>query len=752
MTKAIFMLFGVLAFTQVPSLEMAPIILIGLVIFATFTLYYLRQFRWHVILFSLGFIYAFAYYELRYSSIPASYFNTTVETTGVIEQVTHSDYKSTIIFNTHTPFQAKLRLNVYPSKDAPITLNVNDKWHFTIKLKTPNTYFNAHNFDYEKYLFSQRIQGVGYIQLNKPYKFITTTTHYPIAHIRTNIATRIDALAEHLTHSGILRAITIGDKSAITEATREVLQATNTTHLSVISGLHIGMIAGVGYVLAWLLFNYSAITSRIPFPIIASIVSLVFAGIYTLLAGLSLPTVRAFIMLGVFLFGVLSRRNYTRFQLFSVALIGVLLFNPFAVLTVSFYLSFLLVLVIIYYGEQFIRTSSLKEKLYYLFIMQGIISLFSGVLSMYFFGFISLGSILGNSLAIPLFSFVIVPFSLLGVFFIELGFAAIASMILSGVDWVFDILLICLSWLGNIPYSYIEFSLSHEWQLVLLAFGVFVSVLPRVLRLYPLGIVLVILVLAPPKAENYFSVLDVGQGASSVLMTSDGVVVFDTGDKFRSGFSLAQAVLFPLLRAHQINSLEMLIISHADRDHSGGKAEILEKFTPKSIIEADTCKEQTLRIGQIALHVLSSNQTFSGNNSSCVVQIKTPNISILIPGDIEQEAEAYLIQQYGKRLASEVLIVPHHGSKSSSSVEFLQAVQPKLALISSGYENRYRHPHPSVLKRYADLDIPVRMTACSGQIRLDLDTLAVTEERLTQAKFYHRKCKDYPTLSDNWLQ
>jgi competence protein ComEC len=727
---------GVLFFTQQTSLELSIIQLV-FTAFGIIVSIIKPKLSKYFVGFILGYIFSLVYLSFNHLSIDKKFYNQNLEVIGTISAISHKTYKTNITLHTISPFTSKLRLAIY---NNPLKLNVGEKWQFNIKLKTPNSYFNQGSFDYETYLFTTNIVGTGYVNLKKPYKFIAQTNNYKINKLRQNIANKLDDLKINQKFLGLIKAISIGDKSGISNQQKQILQTTNTAHLSVISGLHIGMIVSFAFILSWLIFITLPFVRKIPLKLLTSILGLIFAGIYTLLAGLSVPTVRAFIMLGVFLIGILLRNHYNKWQLYLLALLIILLLNPFDVLNVGFYLSFLLVVIIIYFGSAFLRAQTWQQKLKNIILLQLIISLFSIPLSIYFFGFIGLSSFIANLIAIPTFSIIIVPFSLLGVLFTTLEFIPIANFLFAIASFSLDYLFVFLEFLANIDILSFDYRVDNLYFIALLVLIIFLLFTPKTLKLLPFALILVIIIISKQNHNNHFTVLDVGQGSAAVITNENEAIIFDTGNKFRSGFSLAKSIIIPYLQTKNINKIKKIVISSMDFDHSGGKSDLTNYYKIDDIITSNNCYAQTFKFADNILQTFTTDNKFTGNNNSCVIKIITPKLSILLTGDIEIQAERYLLQKYGNKLQADVLIVPHHGSKTSSSLEFLQTVNPSLAIISAGFENKYNHPHLEVVNRYKNLNIKLLSTACSGQISLNLLTQELIELRKNTARFYHRLC------------
>ena len=239
----------------------------------------------------------------------------------------------------------------------------------------------------------------------------------------------------------------------------------------------------------------------------------------------------------------------------------------------------------------------------------------------------------------------------------------------------------------------------------------------------------------PGKGEFWFTLLDVGQGLAAVVQTQQHTLVFDSGPKFSDNFNTGTAILLPFLQSQGIHHLDSLIVSHSDNDHIGGAKPLINAMPVKTIISSSPNKLpraipcQTGQSWQwdmvrfTMLMVTSSNST-SANNQSCVLRIENEAGSVLLTGDIEKQTEIQLTRQYGTALKSTILQAPHHGSNTSSTDEFIDVVKPEVVLFPVGYRNRYHFPNKKVVQRYRDRQVKMLNTADHGAImyRFDLDT------------------------------
>lgn len=629
---------------------------------------------------------------------------------------------------------SKLRLSWYYPE---YKISAGQQWRFYVKLKRPHGMLNPGGFDYEKWLYAQGVGATGYIRQTHKAKLLATSSDwFTVSLWRQSYLTLLSKQAISREGMALIKALTLGDKSAISSQQWSVLSKTGTNHLMAISGLHIGLLAGMVYWLvfkSWLRFpsmRYSA-------PQIAAIISLMAAFFYAAMAGFAIPTQRALIMLAVLSVTILLRRNVRVLNVLASAFLLVILLNPLAVLSVGFYLSFLAVFYIIYafssrLGRETRYITSLK--------IHWVVAL--GLLPslLLFFQQVSIISPIANMLAVPIVSFIVVPVSLLAVFLLPF-LPDVSGLLLAGVDTVLHYLWQFLIQLVALPDSSLILPQPKLWCLLLAFFGVLLLLAPRGIPARYLGLFLLLPLFFPkiekPKqGEVYFTLLDVGQGLSVVVETARHYLVFDTGARFSDKFDMGKNVVLPFLYYRQVSALDKLIVSHADNDHIGGARAILSKLPTNQVLSsvpnklsdfsAIACQEgQNWQWDSVNFQLLSptKNEFNNENDNSCVLKVDSPYGSFLLTGDIEWAAEQALVKKYRLELKSDILVAAHHGSKTSSSLSFLKAVSPRVILIPAGAPNRFGFPHMQVLKRYqtiqADYFISGEQGALFAEFRKD---------------------------------
>lgn len=630
----------------------------------------------------------------------------------------------------HPAFNGRLRLAWY--EDELPVMYAGERWQLLVRAKRPHGFSNPNGFDYERWLFTQRIGGTGYVRNSTENQRLAAASPWTVNVWRQKLKMAIETALPDSPATGLVQGLAVAYTKAITPEQWAVLRDTGTIHLLAISGMHITMVAMLGIVPVWGIWRlFPVLYLWLPLRVAAGIAGGGLAIGYALLAGFSIPTQRALLMLLVILLGLVWRRHIPFSITLATALLGVLLIDPLAPLAVGFWLSFAIVGLLA--GLSLRQWRMGKASVVWI---QWVLSLGTLPLTAGFFGMVSLNSPVANLLAIPLVTFVITPLVLLGIVLVG-WWSAAATAVWSGAAELLTWLMTVLEWLADLPLATIAMPLVPlVWLgLALLGFGLLFA--PRGMPGRWLGVVLMLpmLLYQPEKpAMGAFraSVLDVGQGLATVVQTAQHTLVFDTGPKTSEHFNAGDLVVLPWLYGQGLRKIDRLLVSHADNDHSGGTQALINAMPIGDIWvgTADTLPHEQTTLctaGQqwewdgVQFSVLHPSPVFHeqrDNNRSCVLKVSNSHHSLLLTADIEQPAERWLIKQRAD-LAAEVLLLPHHGSKTSSSLAFINAVAPRLGIITSGYLNRYHHPHPSVTARYEERGIKLLNTLNSGELRLD---------------------------------
>lgn len=634
----------------------------------------------------------------------------------------------------------RIRLTWY---DSGLRLLPGESWQLVVRLKRRNGFANPGGFDYEGHLFRQGIGATGYVRSDERNARLTPpAAEYAVARVRAWIARRIALAVPNDPMLGILQGLAVGDTQAMSVEQWRVFAATGTTHLMAISGLHIGMVAALA---AWLgggIARWRAAQGHR----LTAIHGQVFCGalaaiVYSLLAGLSVPTQRTLVMLCVYFAARALRRELNVANALGVALIGVLLIDPFAPLAAGAWLSFGAVAAILLgVGGRLGREGSIKGfARVQLAVTVGLMPVLIAT-----FGSLSLVSPVANTVAIPLFTLIVVPLTLLG--------TALASVSQLGADLVLGLAsgVLQLFWPALLWLSQRSWAMWHFPELPLsigasLTVGVLLFVLPGIA---PTRIAALLLCLPaalwrpamPERGEFKLTLLDVGQGLSAVIRTQSHVLVYDAGPAFRSGRDTGELVILPFLRSQGVRRLDLLMVSHDDLDHRGGMRSLVAGLPVARVlagpsVRAPFARSSLCRRGQrwswdgVEFEVLHPGVggQMRGNDSSCVLRVAASGASLLLTGDIQRGSEAELVAA-GLGHA-DIVVAPHHGSRTSSTAALVDATRPELVLFATGYRNRWGFPRPDVVERWHAAGARTLSTADSGAIEVLVSAQGVRPPR-----------------------
>ncbi len=625
-----------------------------------------------------------------------------------------------------------------------------ERWQFWVRLQRPHGNANPFGFDYELWLLEQRVRATGYVREHADNRRLA---HF-VPGVGTTLAATREALRERIYHAlpdaryaGVLVALVVGDQRAIRQSDWALFNQTGVGHLMSISGLHITMLAGLAAVLAGFLWRRSLFTGGLwplylPTPKVMALAAAGMAVLYVALAGFGIPAQRTLIMLLVMALALWLNRIGSVSQMLAVALALVLLFDPWAVLWPGFWLSFGAVGLIVYAVSA--RTARYRQRwqrqLYAGVRTQAVITLGLLPLTLLLFAQYSVIGPLANALAIPLISFVVTPLALLG----SLLPAPLSALVLGLAHMVLQWLIGVLGTMEQWPLALWR-APRPDWPVFGLAvLGTLWLLAPRGWPVRWLGGVLCLPLLlgrasAPQHGQLWVTAFDVGQGQALLLETARHRLLFDAGPAYSAQSDGGTRVILPYLAARGITGLDGLIISHRDTDHAGGAASIVQAMPLGWLVSSLEAGHPLLKAvpqplrcqaGQrwhwdgvefAILHPPATSYAESGlkpNAKSCTLKVITQYGSILLPADLEAAQEKALVAQQPQQLKSDVLLVPHHGSGTSSSSDFLQAVAPKLAIVQVGWRNRYHHPKPEVMARYRQLGIETLRTDQAGAVQL----------------------------------
>ena len=617
-------------------------------------------------------------------------------------------------------------------------------WTLHVRLKRPRGMVDPGAFDFERYALSEGITATGYVREDAANRAVGARM-FCVDGLRARIS---EGIAETLgpgPAADTLRALAFGDQHAMDEHEWQVARATGIPHLIAISGLHIALFAGFGVWIVRLLWKIAPrLTLRWPAPLIEAVASIVFATTYATLAGLGLPTRRALVMIGVLLAANLLRRARAAVQGLAFAVLVLLVVDPLCVLSAGFWLSFVGVawLMLCLGGR-----SERRRWWHELVSAQGVASLGLLPLTIWFFGQSSLVGPLANLVAVPWICFVVLPIGVSGAL-LQLVVPMLGVPLVKVAGGALQLLWALLERMAAWPGALWYFPEPRAWALVLAMVGALWLLLPRGLPARGLGLLLFLPLLLPARSElrdGEFEalMLDVGQGLSFVVRTREHALVYDAGARFPSGFDLGEASVVPALHAVGVGRLDRLVVSHGDNDHAGGAAAVLAAYPMATVesgeparlsVPAQQCVAGTAwQWNGVTFRIVHPHEPLSSvaNDRCCVLEVRSGERALLLTGDITAAVEAEVAAAIAPAPSNLVLQVPHHGSRTSSSAPFIDALHPMLALVSTGYRNHFHHPSAIVTARYAADGVDMIDTAQAGfvDLRFDRDALPRVIER-----------------------
>jgi competence protein ComEC len=607
-------------------------------------------------------------------------------------------------------------------------------WQLRVRLRRPDSFMSPGAYDYAGWLYANGYSATGYVRGGSENRLLDTGKA-PVDGLRFRLQQVLERGQPVFLHSDLMKALLIADRGSITASTRQLLLHTGTAHLLAISGLHIGLVAGGVFFLVRLAGSRCGFCQRwFPGSRLAAITSLVAAAGYAALAGMSIPTQRALIMIALFIVGVLLYRVTKPSVVLALACLLVLVWHPPSILAAGFWLSFSAVAIIFF---------SIGGRCRQTTILPGLVSvqfwLLIGLLPLtaMFFKQVSLVAPLANLVAVPVTGIIVVPCVLLAALIIPVSGTS-SGLLFRIADFALDSLLLFLQWCAGLVHAHVSLVTLPATVYLLVLAGMLLLLLPRGVPGRRLGLLcllpFVYWVPVRPAADHlWVSLLDVGQGLAVVLQTRQHALLYDTGDRFSVSFNAAEAVVLPYLDQYGIHRLDKLIISHGDRDHRGGidaitdampvasilssEPDILQQYAAEPCVAGDSWQWNGVEFR--LLHP-ASGYTGKDNDRSCVLLVQAGNQRILLTGDIERRAEYRLVQQYGTELRADILLAPHHGSNTSSSQRFLSFTRPALVLLPVGRGNRFNLPSNQVLERYRARASRILSTAHDGTIELRL--------------------------------
>jgi competence protein ComEC len=657
-----------------------------------------------------------------------------------------------------------------PGADGSIELHrqagdfhAGERWRMTVRLKAPHGNSNPHGFDYELWLWEQGLQATGYVRAgprDTPPQRVAATWLHPVERTRQLVRDAVFEQVPDRKSAGLLAALVVGDQNAIDRADWDIFRATGVAHLMSISGLHITMFAWAAALLVGALWRRSTrLCLAWPAQHAALVGGIALATAYSLFSGWGIPAQRTVWMLATVGLLRLSGRRWPWPQIWLLACAVVVTIDPWALLQAGFWLSFVAVGVLFASdsGDARQPQSLWWHRPLAMFREQWVITLALTPLTLLLFGQVSVVGLLANALAIPWVTLVVTPLAMAGVAVPALWDAA---------GWALQALGVYLGWLAALPSATISAPAPPMWAG---AAGVIGGVLlamrlPWHVRMLGLPLLLPVVfwqVARPASGQFELLAADIGQGNGVIVRTARHTLVYDAGPRYSAESDAGHRVLVPLLRALD-EKVDTLVLSHRDSDHSGGAAAVLAMQPQAAFLSSieEGHELQALRksgrcaagqgwewdgISFAILHpeVAGYSNARKPNALSCVLRISNGMRSALLVGDIEQAQEAALANGEGQTamtLRADVLLVPHHGSKTSSSEVFLTAVRPSHAIVQAGYRNRFGHPAAPVMERYRRMGVAVvESPRCGAALWRSAEPDRIACQRDEAPRYWHHR-------------
>ncbi len=627
-----------------------------------------------------------------------------------------------------------------------------ERWLLTVRLRRPHGNVNPNGFDYEAWLLERGIGATGYVR-NRGAQRLLGFRDSPLDWIekaREAIRDRFLRALGPTPAAGILVALAVGDQRAISNEEWRLFNRTGVTHLMSISGLHVTLVSGL---LAWLVAalwrRVPALALRLPARKAAAAAAIAGALGYTLLAGFAVPAQRTFYMVTVVALALWSGRIASPMRILALALAAVVATDPWAPLAPGLWLSFGAVLLIFYVESGWAGAGpKIAPKFAQWGRVQWAITLGLAPAALLLFGQVSVAGPLANAVAIPVVSVVVTPLALLAaVFPLEL-------FLQLGV-WLIEWLLQFLEWCSALPGALWEQHVPALWSVLLALAGVAWLLAPRGFPwrfggAFLMAPAFALVPGAPPAGEAWITTLDVGQGLAVLVRTSNRALLYDAGPAFGPEADSGGRIVLPALRGAGLSRLDAMVLSHEDLDHIGGALTVLESVEVDTLasslpdrhpLNALPGAPRRCAAGSAwqwdgvkfeFLHPESGMKALRRNDLSCVLRIEAAGGSMLLTGDIERASENALVER-AKSLRADVLLVPHHGSRTSSTPEFIAAVAPRWAVVPVGYRSRFGHPSGEVLERYRAAGAAILRTDTDGAVEVLLtgkDVLVGAERSL----------------------
>lgn len=645
----------------------------------------------------------------------------------------------------------RVRLSWYD----PPALNKGERWAAEGRLRPPWGNRNPGGFDYESWLLGQGLAGTGYVRDARLLQPPPSSSGF---RSRIREALRSWLTRRQTDHTGIILALMTGDDTALSQTEWRLLRDSGTVHLLVVSGLHVGMVSGLLFLLGRLLGRLSKPAMLwVGARRLAGAFALSGSGAYVWLSGMGVPALRAWMMSALVLLLLCSGRTVRGLNVVLLVMALVLLGNPLVVHQQGFWLSFAAVVSLVAWfepaltrnpAEQASLVSRTGTTLAVFVQVQLVLLLALSPLLAAFQGGVPLHSPLVNALVVPLVALLVLPSVLISAL-LYFPFPTLADSLLTVAEISLDLVMFTITAAARVPVTTVSLDGAAAWILMLAVLLMLHQRPSWRLSVITVGLWWALLLPdmhRPLVNEFRVTALDVGQGSAILVDTNRHRLMFDAGPRFASGFDLGDSVVVPSFRQLGTGKLDALVISHADVDHAGGAGAVIEQLRPTHVYSSfplpaavngrRSCSpDDRWQWDGVTFRFLHPEADWQGsdNDRSCVLLISNGRRSVLLAGDISRRVERRLAKQ-----PVDLLMAPHHGSRTSSSLNFVNGFRPATVFVSTDRRSRYGHPHPEVIARYQGAEIWI--TGRSGALSWDSAAPGrVRAQREAAGAYWHRR-------------
>lgn len=679
-----------------------------------------------------------------------------------------------------------------PLKEPMPEIKPGEIWELSVLLRRPYGAFNPGQGNILSYRFASNHRAVATVK-GSP-KRIAEKGEWrwsiQIARLRHHIRAKLSHYVEDKRYGAVIIALVMGDQAGISQEDWVLFNRSGLTHLVSISGSHITMLSSLASLLCfvlWRRFNFAhkSLSERIAAQRLAALVGILVAWLYCSIAGWGVPAQRSFLMLLIFFVNYAFALQWSIHMVLAVAAVVVLLIDPWAVLSIGFWLSFGAMLALILVLKSVLKAEGFKQKLFYAIRawakMQLAVFLCLAPLLALLFNQISLISPIANAYAIFLIGTIITPASLLLAITSQFEILNLVSEYLATLThWLLFLSLELTDKLAAWPYALLDVASLSLGTVVLALFAIFTLFIARfscwtsLSLLWLLPIFMGVSSKQPMSAGEWQAyALDIGQGSAILIKTREHHVLFDVGPRTSYDYEASNKIIIPVLRGLGIKHLDHVVVSHSDLDHVGGFSELISQvsvghvyasfkldqwlameesifakdYSPKNAeLRAEACLAgQDFELDGVTFsfiwpreHEILPLDLKSSNAQSCVLLVQGRHHNLLLTGDIDRSVEKKLIQS-GAVSTIDAVVVPHHGSKTSSSVDFVKHIKAQVAIAQAGHYNRYRHPDPVVSKRWMTMSSGFYSTVNDGAVMLRSTALGLETqtERAKKKRYWH---------------